>query len=54
VTVDGAAVADRLRGRLPLGSPAGPLVDQLYAGMGDAEYAALAVAIVRILARREG
>jgi hypothetical protein len=55
VTVDGSAVADRLRALVPPDSPAQALIDQLHDRMPDQEYAAVATAVVRLLAsKREG
>ncbi|HEV2520636.1 MAG TPA: hypothetical protein VGX00_08525 [Thermoplasmata archaeon] len=54
MTVDGAAVRDRLLPLVPPGSLARPLVDQLCAGMDDATYTLLVIAITRSLAEPKG
>jgi hypothetical protein len=51
MTVDGAAVRDRLAGLVPADSPVAALLDQLVYGMSDAEYAVVATAIVRAVRR---
>ena len=51
--VDGMAVADRLA-RLSLPTVARELVAQLRPAMEDRDYCAIAVAIVRLISRKEG
>jgi len=53
MSVDAAAIADRLRPLVRPDSPAAALVSQLHDGMDDAEFGAIAVGIVRALAQRE-
>ncbi len=53
MTVDGGAVAGRLRLMVPPNSPALPLVDQLADGMSDESYLVVSTALVRVLARKE-
>ncbi len=50
MTVDTSRIADQLRALLPPGSPAEPLIDQLYGALSDQEYLALAIAIARTIA----
>ncbi|MGP8075765.1 MAG: hypothetical protein ACLQD8_05260 [Thermoplasmata archaeon] len=53
MTVDGQAVADRLRPVVPSGSTAELLLAQLHSDMVDLEFAAVAIGIVRALAQKE-
>ena len=50
MTFDSHRIADRLKALLPPGSPAEPLIDQLYGELTDQEYLALAIAIARTIA----
>ncbi len=51
MSVDASSIGERLRSLVPSSSAAVPLLDQMTDGMPDAEYAAIAVAVIRIRAR---
>ena len=53
MTVDDQAIRDRVAPFIPPGSPTATLLEQLHSGMGDLELGAVAVALVRSLAKRE-
>ncbi len=52
--VDGAVIGDRLRGLVGPSPAVGSLIEQLHDSMDDAEYAAIAVAIVKLRTKEGG